>query len=262
MKRTLMTIIMVFALVPVFACLILFITDGRNILVANHEDWYGRDAEISFVPAEGKSYGMLYFDFASEKTAQGGMNTEGLFFDGTRTPYAPYSANNSKPECHCYIWKKILAECSTVDQALAFIRKYKVPEIEDIHILLADKSGNSIVVGIYNDSLQVHRRSKNYQLLTNFNLNNPSYGDEPPCERFARADSMLALDAAATVSNLEKILSKTHQGALTVYSNICNLTTGETYIYQKANFKKKVKINLADELKKGKHTVRISALFR
>ncbi len=253
---------MVFALVPVFACLILFITDGRNILVANHEDWYARDAEISFVPAEGRSFGMLYFDFASERSAQGGMNTAGLFFDGTRTPYAPYQANNSKPDCHCYIWKKILAECSTADQALSYIRKFRVPEIEEVHILLADRSGNSIVVGIYNDSLQVHRRSKNYQLLTNFNLNNPSYGDEPPCERFARADSMLALDSAATIINLEKILSKTHQGALTVYSNIYNLTSGEVYIYQKANFFKKVKINLAGELKKGRHAVRIEALFR
>lgn len=262
MKRIWITAMLLFAIVPVFACLILFITDGRNILIANHEDWYANDAEVSFVPAEGKGYGMLYFDFASEKTAQGGLNTAGLFFDGTRTPFAPYPANQSKPDCHCYIWKKILAECSTAEQALSYIRKYRVPEIEDVHILLADRTGNSIVIGIYNDSLQVHRRRKNYQLLTNFNLTNPSYGDEPACTRFAKADSMLSADSAATVDNLEKILSQTHQGALTVYSNIYNLMTGEVYIYQKANFRKKVKLNLANELKKGKHVVRIAALFR
>src|ERR1700722_17487838 len=38
-----------------FACFIMFLTDGKNILIANHEDWYARDAEVSFVPAtEGK----------------------------------------------------------------------------------------------------------------------------------------------------------------------------------------------------------------
>jgi hypothetical protein len=262
MKKFWITAVMILYLAPSFACLILFLTDGKNVLVANHEDWYAQDAEVSFLPAEGNAYGMLYFDFASEKTAQGGMNTAGLFFDGTRTPYAPYPGNNAKPDCRCYIWKKILAECATTEQALSYIRKYRVREIEDVHILLADRSGNSIVVGVYNDSLQVHRRSKNYQLLTNFNLSNPSYGDEPPCTRFASADSMLALDPGATIVNLEKILSNTHQGALTVYSNIYNLSNGEVYIYQKANFQKSVKLNLANELKKGKHSVRITALFR
>jgi len=38
---------------------------------------------------------------------------------------------------------------------------------------------------------------------------------------------------------MENILSKTHQDALTVYSNIYNLITGEVYIYNRANFQKR-----------------------
>ncbi len=262
MKRLLLLLLFIIPFTRVFACLILFITDGKIVLVANHEDWYARDAEVTFIPAEGKKLGMLYFDFSSEKTAQGGMNTAGLFFDGTRTPFAPYEENDSKKDCKCYIWKKILEECATVDEALNYVKNYKIPEIEDVHILFADKKGNSAAVGVYDGKLQIHRRSGNHQLLTNFNLTDPSYGDEPPCQRFAIAEKMLGSDSSATVDNLENILSKTHQNDLTVYSNIYNLTSGEVYVYNRADFTRKVKLNLTVELKKGKHVVSIPFLFK
>ncbi|MEP6747516.1 MAG: carcinine hydrolase/isopenicillin-N N-acyltransferase family protein [Bacteroidota bacterium] len=261
MKKYLLIVLFSFLFIPTFACLILFITDGKNILVANHEDWYANDAEITFIPANGKKMGMLYFDFASEGTAQGGMNTAGLFFDGTRTPYAPYPDNNKKEDCHCYTWKRLLEECSTTAQAIAFVEKYKIPEIEDIHILFADRNGNAAIIGVYDGKLQIHRREKKYQLLTNFNITDPSYGGEEPCKRFATAEAMLKTDSSVSVHNLENILSKTHQDALTAYSNIYNLTTGEVYIYRKANFQKKVKVNLVSELKKGKHAILLAKLL-
>ena len=262
MKKILLFFLLIIPFTRVFACLILFITDGKTVLVANHEDWYARDSEVTFIPAEGKKFGMLYFDFASEKTAQGGMNTAGLFFDGTRTPFAPYEENDSKKDCKCYIWRKILEECATVDEALGYVEKYKIPEMEDVHILFADKKGNSAVVGVYDGKLQIHRRTGDHQLLTNFNLTDPSYGDEPPCQRFATAKKMLGSDSSATVDNLEKILSMTHQGDLTVYSNIYNLTSGEVYVYNRADFTRRVKFNLSAELAKGRHVVSIPPLFK
>jgi choloylglycine hydrolase len=155
-----------------------------------------------------------------------------------------------------------LEECATVDEALGYVEKYKIPEIEDVHILFADKKGNSAVVGVYDGKLQIHRRAGNHQLLTNFNLTEPSYGDEPPCQRFAAAEKMLGSDSSATVENLEKILSMTHQSDLTVYSNIYNLTSGEVYVYNRADFTRRVKFNLSAELKKGKHVVSIPSLFK
>jgi predicted choloylglycine hydrolase len=262
MKRLWLVMVLVFSFHRIFACLILFITDGKIILVANHEDWYARDAEVTFIPPRDNKLGMLYFDFASEKTAQGGMNEAGLFFDGTRTPYAPYPANNKKTVCSCYIWTKILGECRTVDQAIAYIEKYKIPEIEDVHILLADRQGNSAIIGVYNKELQIHRRIGDHQLLTNFNISNPSYGDAAPCERFAKANSLLTSDSSATVSNLEKILSNTDQDDFTAYSNIYNLTKGEVYVYLKNNFQHKAIIHLATELKKGRHSISLDRLLR
>src|SRR5262249_33803644 len=162
-----------------------------------------------------------------------------LFFDGTRTPFAPYNDNDSKEDCKCYIWKKILEECTTVDDAIGYVEKYKIPEMEDVHILFADKRGNSAVAGVYDGKLQIHKRDGQHQLLTNFNLSNPSYGDEQPCPRFAMAEKMLSVDSSAAVDNVEKILSKTHQDKLTVYSNIYNLSTGDVYVYNHADFSRK-----------------------
>jgi predicted choloylglycine hydrolase len=265
MRRIIATILFVFILPAAFGCFIMFLTDGKNILVGNHEDWYGRDAEVSFIPASGNKLGMVYFDFASEKTAQGGMNEAGLFFDGTRTPNSPYPANDKKKDCHCYIWTKILAECTTVEQAIGYLKQFKIAELEDIHVMFADKHGHSAVAGVYNGELQLHLRSGNYQLLTNFNPSNPSYGGETFCTRYAAADSMLHADSSVTIENIQEIFAKTHQEDLTIYSNIYNLTTGDVYIYSlytRNNFTNKIKLNLAKELKKGKHSILLTSLFK
>jgi predicted choloylglycine hydrolase len=243
-------------------CLILFLKNGNEVLVANHEDWYARDAEVTFVPASKGKLGMLYFDFASEGTAQGGMNTEGLFFDGTATPRAAYPSNTTKPDCNCYIWKSLLQECATVEQAISFIQRYRIPEIERIHILVADKAGNSAIVGVYNGQMRIHRNRLNHQLLTNFNISDPAYGGEPKCSRFAKAEMMLSEDSAATVHNLRNILAQTTQGQLTVYSNIYNLTNGEVVVYSQGNFSNATTINLSAELRKGRHSISIDKLVR
>jgi choloylglycine hydrolase len=261
MKKGLLSLFLLLNIHTVFGCLILFITNGKEVFVANHEDWYAQDAEVTFIPATGNKKGMLYFDFASEGTAQGGMNTAGLFFDGTATPKAPYPANQSKKDCNCYIWTKILEECTTVEEAIKYVQEFMIPEIEQIHVLFADSLGHSAIIGVYEGKLQVHRNTHNYQLLTNFNITNPAYGGEPVCRRYTTAEAMLKADSSASVENLKAILAKTHQENLTVYSNIYNLTRREVYVYSKTNFTARVKLNLDEELKKGKHAVLIAQLL-
>ncbi len=261
MKKIFLVTLLLFNFPRVFACLILFISDGKKILVANHEDWYAQDAEITFLPASGKNFGMMYFDFISEGSAQGGMNTAGLFFDGTATPKAVYPGNKLKQDCRCYIWTKILAECSTVEQAIQYVEQYRIPEIERIHVLFADSLGNSAIVGIYDGKINVRRNKNRYQLLTNFNIANPAFGGETVCRRYKTAEKMLEQDSAVTVDNLRNILSATHQEKLTVYSNIYDLSNTEVYVYSKTNFDRVKKINLEHELKKGKHSLKITDIL-
>jgi hypothetical protein len=261
MKRAITTLFAMIVCDRLLACFILFITNGKEVLVANHEDWAALDAEVSFQKAQSGKYGFVAFDFASEGWPQGGMNTAGLFFDGTATPYAPYPANENKIDCKCYLWTKILQECSSVQMALDYVKTYKIPEIEDVHIMLADKSGASVIVGVYNKELNIYYRKNNYQLLTNFNIADPSYGGEEPCKRFETTEQILKVDSSVNNKNLENILSKTYQDNLTAYSNIYNLTKKEVTVYYRHNFQKKVVFNLDSELKKGNHKILLSTLL-
>ena len=73
--------------VPAYGCFILFNSDGKQILIANHEDWFREDAAIRIIPPANGNFGSITFTFLSEGWAQGGMNEQGLFFDAAMTPF-------------------------------------------------------------------------------------------------------------------------------------------------------------------------------
>ena len=245
---------------PAFSCLILVVTDGERVLVGNHEDWYARDAEVVFIPPEEGRYGMVVFGFESEGYAQGGMNTEGLFFDGTATPFSPLDFSG-RPAFDGYIWQALLERCATVEEGVEFLEQYRLPELQEVHILLADRSGQSVIIGAYDGALTFHFRDRNYQVLTNFNVADPAYGGELPCPRYGTAVKHLRSDSAAPVENVRRILAEPHQEDLTVYSNIYDLTNGEVYIYSLRDFGRTARFNLAEELARGRHALSVPGLF-
>ncbi len=251
---------LLFLLLPSYGCLIVVLTDGRRVLVGNHEDWYGRDAEIVFIPATPGKYGMVVFDFASEGYAQGGMNSKGLFFDGTATPYVQMDGSD-KPAFTGYIWQALLERCASVEEGLNFLKQYQLPELQEVHILLADRSGASVIIGAYDGELTFHYRERSFQILTNFNVADPGYGGEPPCPRYGTAMRYLEADSTATVENLQNLLADTHQGELTVYSNIYDLTEGVVHVYSLADFERRASFDLDEELAKGRRTLSVPALF-
>ncbi|GAB2568946.1 linear amide C-N hydrolase [Spirosoma areae] len=261
MNRFLALLSVLLGIQPAYACLILVLTSGNHVLVANHEDWTAQDAEVVVrAPAKGR-YGFVGFGFASDGQLQGGMNTTGLFFDGTATPFVPLDFGQ-KLIFNGSIWQALLERCATINEAISFLQRYRLPDLERVHMTLADKSGASVVLGAYDGKLVLHKRmGHSFQLLTNFNLSDPDYGNEPVCERYQMATVLLAADSSATRVNATRILAKTHQGELTVYSNVYDLTTGDVWIYQHADFRRAVRINLTHELRKGSRRQRLSALF-
>ncbi|MCB0548836.1 MAG: linear amide C-N hydrolase [Phaeodactylibacter sp.] len=260
MKKLIPSLILIFTFHAAFPCLIVVVTDGQRVLVGNHEDWFARDARARFEPATDTTYGMVVFDFESEGYAQGGMNTEGLFFDGTATPFVPLDLSGKK-DCNCYIWTEVLQHCSNVEEAIEFIRPYRLPDLEQVHLLFADRTGQSVIVGAYDGELTFTYRKRAYQILTNFNVTDPEYGGEEACPRYGKALEILQVDSSATVEHVRNILSLTHQEELSVYSNIYDLTAGEVYIYSLADFNRSVKFNLAEELSKGTHSYSVPGLF-
>jgi penicillin V acylase-like amidase (Ntn superfamily) len=199
----------------------------------------------------------MVFDFEHEGLIQGGMNSAGLFFDGTATPFVPMDFSDKEEFKGKDMWLTLLQTCRTANDAVVFISKYKVPDLEKVHLFFADKSGQSVIVGAYDGKLTFTWKTQPQQVLTNFNITDPEYGGEQPCPRFATAIQILTHpdDAFETA---KRVLQQTTQGELTVYSSLFDLTEGTVTVFYQGDFTKSVTVNLAGELKRGAHAMLIS----
>ncbi len=239
MKTFLLLLVALVWAIPAYACFIMVMTDGDCVLVANHEDWYDTDPQIRVLPANSSRYGSIIFTFASEGWAQGGMNEKGLFFDGARTPLDPIDFDPNLVEPDEYIWQAVLDKCATVEEAISLLEQYKLPELEQLHMVIADASGRSVIMGTNHGKITFHEREEPYQIQTNFNKAQPDLGGEPACQRYATAQRMITEKGICSIENAEKILAQTHQDDLTVYSNIYDLKNRKVTVYQRADFTKK-----------------------
>lgn len=159
----------------------------------------------------------------------------------------------------------ILAKCAIVEEAIAVFKKYNLFTLQKVKFLVADKVRNSVVIEWSNGALKfLKRNEKGYQISTNFVTSNYK-PEDIPCYRYKVAKKMFEdKKKGASVDFIRGILSATHLEFTTptVYSNICDLNTGDIYIYYFHNFEEAVKINLYKKLKEGKSEYLLSDLFK
>ena len=224
--------------VPVRACTIFLLTDTNCVLFCNNEDWSNPKTRIWFVPGGTNHYGAAYVGF-DDGFAQGGVNSEGLAFDWvagyketwTPDPTLPIVAGNSS--------QQMLETCATVDEAIAFYRGHQEPGLYRAKILVAERSGTSVIIGGHENKLQVEK-SKTCRGF--------GYGER-------KLNAMLDESSQPTVSNGANILRAcTQKGAYaTKYFNIFDLKTGDIFLYPFPEKEDQVKFNLKSELQKGGH---------
>lgn len=228
---------------PSHACFMLFSSDGKHILVGNHEDWVARDGAVKINTPTAKRYGSVIFTFMSEGWAQGGINEKGLFFDAARTPYHEIYFDNTKKKFDGYFWQMVLDKAATVKEALALINQYELPELNETSVLLADASGMAVVVGGHQHQLDTYTSKGTYLMQTNYNHWHPELS-EGTCWRYQKAEQLLAATPITSVDAIKNILEITHQDSLTAYSNVYDLTNLTVYTYNKRNFKQPIVISL------------------
>jgi hypothetical protein len=202
----------------------------------------------------------VYFGY-DDLGPQGGLNDQGLFFDGLSVfPKAPV-ASAQKPAFPGGPLAKIdevMATSATVDEALAFFERYSRPELTAGQLFFGDKAGNSAIV----EGDAIIRKQGSYQVATNFRQS--EYSDPPyPCERANTAAERLSQAGSYSVELFRQILDATHQdhSAQTVYSQVYDLKKGLIYLYLFHDFRNGVVLNLADELAKGPHMVSVASFF-
>ncbi len=245
-----------------FACTMVMVAKGEVMLAGNNEDWRNPNTKIWAYPASKGKYGRVCFGFDDGYT-QGGMNDQGLFIDANALSPTGWKSDPHKPNFRGNLMDHILAHCATVDEAIAFFKKYNFPSLARAKFPLADGKGDSAVVEWGQGKLQCIKRTGRYQVSTNFVQSNFKPQDYP-CARYRMADKILGSTDSASVDLVRSVLSATHNEYKypTLYSYICDLKNKKINLYNFHNFEEVVVIDLAKELKKGKQTYDIPSLFK
>jgi len=243
------------------SCTILYASDSKNTLAGNNEDWNKPYSNIWFVPAEKGKFGRIYFGFNVVQFPQGGMNEKGLFFDGATAETVIVPRDSSKLDYEGGLILKAMEECSTVEEVLKLYDSYDVSGSWGGHYLIGDRFGNSAII----EPLTTIKKKGKYQIITNF-FQSKIKPESITDTRYRIASKIFEESKNISVDLFRRILNATHwedggSRTNTIYSYICDLKKGDIYIYNFHNFEDVVKINILEELKKGKRFHSITSLF-
>jgi hypothetical protein len=133
----------------------------------------------------------------------------------------------------------MLESCATVEEAITFFQTHREPSFSYAKILVADRSGASVIVGAHEGKLTIEKMSRSRAMGYRGQL----------------AEGMLAKKPEPTPANGAAILRAAVQEGqyATKYSNVFDLKTGDIYVYRFSDQGEPVKLNLTEELKKGDH---------
>lgn len=250
------------------ACTIFMANDGQNVWIGNNEDELQTTKyRMWFYPAQKHSYGYsIWTDLNFGKllngfsylNPQGGLNEYGLFMDYTFTNGITVVKDDKKKNKKKQVVTDFLKTCKTVDEALAYINKYNLVKLKYAQLFIGDATGNyATVTGGY-----VVRKTDNSFALTNYCINN---GYKEACHRRDVATNYLSSTTTFQLNDIANILEKSSQklpnNLISNYSMAVNLKTSTIYLYYKNDFTTASKLNLSEELKKGKHHKDIQNYF-
>lgn len=220
------------------ACTIFVLTDENNTLFFNNEDYSNPNTRIWFQSGGEGYYGAAYVGF-DNGWGQGGVNTEGLAYDwfaGGKVDYVPDTNLVLAKQNAC---QRMLETCATVDEAIDFFKTYLEIGFSEATILIADKSGASVVIGARNGEIFFDKSNKNAAIGYGLRTFNNLHGRE----------------AAANLADGTEILRQCVQKGkyATKYSSVYDLKTGQITVNQFLNGIESVHFNLFEELEKGGH---------
>jgi hypothetical protein len=246
------------------SCTLIYAADSKTALAGNNEDYKSPFATIWFLPAENGKFGRVYFTWKINDVhyPQGGMNEQGLFFDGATAENVVVPRDPKKPRHKTGLIFKAMEECSSVEEVLKLFDQYDVSGTWNGHYLVGDRFGFSAII----EPQTVIRKKGKYQIVTNF-FQSKIKSENPNCLRYRIASKLFEQSEKISIDLFRRILNAVHweeySGSMTVtlYSYICDLKKGDLYIYHFHNFEDVVKFNLREELKKGERSRSIVSLF-
>ena len=246
-----------------FSCTGVTAKTSKGILIGSNEDYNStfRDIIARIRPARNGEYGYLATGFERHTYFMMGLNDQGLFLDMFALPSVfQWVRDPKKFDYNGSIEQKIMEECANVEQAINLLYKYNNPSMGSYpyQIFVVDSSGNSAVISWANGKVEVVRKQKDYQVVTNFYLLHPEKGWHP-CWRYTTATERMENADEFSFRLFRDILDEVNLGSN--YSQINNLNRGEVYIFNNHNFDEFVTLNVKEELRKGQHDILLPGYF-
>ncbi len=220
------------------ACTIFVLTDANRALFCNNEDWSDFNTRIWFVPGKPGTNGCVYVGF-TDGWAQGGLNTEGLAFDWVAGYKDKLDLDPKLKAVEGNSSARMLECCATVEEAIAFYQTHAERAFSFAKILVADRTGASVIIGARDGHLEFDRASQ--------------------CRGFGAGQqalsNLLKKTTEPTLPNAARILKAARSDGqyATKYSNVYDLKSGDIYLLPFPGRDDIVTLKLGDELKKGRH---------
>ena len=232
--------------------------DGENRLYGRNFDWQFSPALLLFTdPPDGyASVSMVdiaYFGFDDAKVRTllqqplgdlrpllqaphwpfDGMNEHGLAVGMAAVPQGHVPINRDKPTIGSLgIIREILDHACDVDEALALLEAYNIDMQggTDLHYLVADRSGRSLLVEFFRGQMVVTPNEQPWHLATNFVTASVPAASEAGCWRYDGIEAALSqeggrLDEARAMELLSQV-SQTN----TQWSVVYGLSTGAVQV--------------------------------
>jgi len=250
--------------VEIYSCTIIMVK-GNNVAIAgSNEDFYTPLTMMWYMPATDRYYARICFGFnMGMNSTQGGMNEHGLFVDGNSVASQGWRSDNSKKNFLGSVIDHVLASFKDIGEVKEFFRTFNIPGLDAARIPVMDKSGASMIVEWYNGEVVFLETGEDYQVATNF-IGSEYTNKEKPCWRYNRAVELLDKQDIYSVNTVREVLDATHvegDGSKTLYSFICDLKSGEIFIYNFHDYLHPVKVEFREEIKKGNRSFYLADLF-
>jgi len=238
------------------ACSMVKITLNGKTIIGNNEDFSNPDTRIWFEQGSGNKYGAVYVGY-NNLFPEGGINEAGLVFDAFGMTNKPLKDTTGKlPIFELDLKRKIMQECSTVEEVNELISKYNLYFWSHSVWVFIDKAGRYLVVD--GDSRTIGNNV--YFVQTNFRQSEINDEKDITCERYLKAMSLLKSRCEVSTDYCKTLMDTVHTER-TLYTTVYDLNAGTIELYYFHDYSKVVKFNINEELKKGNRVLSIPELF-
>lgn len=239
-------------------CTVIYGADDEQAFGGNNEDSPDPNTMIWFLPGEDGKYGMAlvgYDDFIW----QGGMNDQGLFFDGLAVGDRVHVAQDDKPKYPGSLTMKALEDCADVKCVKRLFEEYHAYDEWAHQFMFGDAFGNSVII----EPTEMIDGGAPFQVATNFYQSRTNLNQCRNCDRYWTARSLFEKEDPLSSELIRDILNEVHlEGDYpTQYSTVYDLKGGLIYLYLFHNYGNEVVFNLEEELAKGPHAFHLVDLF-